>query len=350
MLCALIMAGGKGTRFWPLSTEENPKQFLNLIGDKTMIQMTVDRIKPLIPIDRIFISIGIDYLELVKMQLPEIPIENIIIEPVGRNTAPCIALAALHITRVLENPTMVVLPSDHLISDENKFREVILLGDEFLNINSNAIVSIGITPTRAEVGYGYIKYKQCIELKSDKKILPVDCFVEKPSKEKAMKYLESGKYLWNGGMYIWKVKTYLELMKIYLEPSYNILQQIVSGKKSLYEERLNQNYPLVENISVDYGIMEKADNRFVIQGNFGWDDVGSWFAVERYREKDENNNTLVGKVKNLGGKSNIIYGSTKPIVIAGLEDVIFVEGKDIIFLGKKEIINNISEIRERYIS
>ena len=158
MLCALIMAGGKGTRFWPLSTEEKPKQFLNLIGEETMIQMTINRIKPIIPIDRIFVCTGQMYVDLVKEQLPELPERNIIIEPEGRNTAPCIALSAFIIKKYYSGATMIVLPSDHLINDEEEFRKIVLDGNEFIKNNDNAIITLGIKPSRPEVGYGYIKY------------------------------------------------------------------------------------------------------------------------------------------------------------------------------------------------
>ena len=185
MLCALIMAGGKGTRFWPLSTEEKPKQFLNLIGEDTMIQMTVNRIKPIIPMERIFVCTGERYVDLVKEQLPELPESNIIVEPEGRNTAPCIALSAFVIKRYFKNANMVVLPSDHLIKDEEEFRNVIESTNEFVNKNDEAIITLGMEPTRAETGYGYIRYGNEKQDINNHKVIKVDAFVEKPNKEKA---------------------------------------------------------------------------------------------------------------------------------------------------------------------
>lgn len=163
-ICALIMAGGKGTRFWPLSTEEKPKQFLNLVGSKTMIQMTIDRILPIIPIERIFVCTGEKYISLLKEQIPNLPDRNIIVEPEGRNTAPCIALSALIIKRYYKDSTMVVLPSDHLINDEKRFRELLLLGGRFLENNSDGILTLGMKPDRPETGYGYIQFGEEVEL------------------------------------------------------------------------------------------------------------------------------------------------------------------------------------------
>lgn len=177
MLCALIMAGGKGTRFWPLSTEEKPKQFLNLIGDKTMIQMTIDRVKPIIPIERIFVCTGEKYIDLVKEQLPELPEKNIIVEPEGRNTAPCIALSALIIKRYYKDATMVVLPSDHLISNEDRFRNILLDGEEYLKENGKSILTLGMTPNRAETGYGYIKFTEYKSLVNNSEVIIVRILV-----------------------------------------------------------------------------------------------------------------------------------------------------------------------------
>lgn len=342
MLCALIMAGGKGTRFWPLSTEKKPKQFLNLLGQDTMIQMAVKRLLPIIPMERIFVVTSKEYVPILKEQLPNINKENIIVEPIGRNTAPCIALSAFHINKRYKDATMIVVPSDHLIKKEDEFLEVLKEGEKFIEEHKDAIATIGIEPTRAETGYGYIKYDK--ELND--KIVKVERFVEKPNLEKAEKYFKSGEYLWNSGMFMWKAENILKLVNRYLKNTYDILQEIINTKEEGYEESLQKNYPKVDNISVDFAIMEKTQNIYVIKADLAWDDVGSWKSIERYREKDEDNNITLGSVKTLEGKNNIIIGNKKPIVLSGVEDIVLVESDDMIFLGKKENIENLCKVRD----
>lgn len=344
-LCAVIMAGGKGTRFWPLSTEEKPKQFLNLLGNDTMIQMTVKRLLPLIPMERIFVVTGKQYVKYVREQLPNLDERNIIVEPMGRNTAPCIGLATFYIDKIYKNSTLVVLPSDHLIQDDNKFIDDISLGANFVNNKEEAIVTIGIKPDRPETGYGYIKYRQC-DYEEGLKIREVERFVEKPNIDRAKEYIDDGGYLWNAGMFIWKTDNVLNLFNKYLNNTYTILHKIFSCDENEYEQSLEKNYLYVDNISIDFGIMEKTRHIFVIPAYFKWDDVGSWSALERYRERDTNNNTLVGNVKNIDGKNNIVVGNGKPIIISGLDDVILVENNDVIFIGKKGNIKETQKLCE----
>lgn len=345
MLCALIMAGGKGERFWPLSTDEKPKQFLNLLGEKTMIQMTVNRLNKFIPIERIFIVTAENYVSLVKEQLPIIPKENIILEPVARNTAPCIALSAFVIEKYFNNATILVVPSDHLITNEEAFCENVNNAYNFIENNPNFVVTIGIKPDRPETGYGYIKsINNGRFTNNNEEIYEVERFVEKPNLEKAKEYLEDGNYLWNSGMFIWKANHILRLTEKYLKGTYDILKEIAVSAED-YENKLKKNYAQVDNISVDYAIMENADNIFVIPSTFGWDDIGTWKSVERYRERDANNNICVGSVNNISANNNIIMGKGKPIVVVGLDDILIAETDEIIFIGKKENIENIKEIK-----
>lgn len=349
MLCALIMAGGKGERFWPLSTDEKPKQFLKLLGEETMIQMTVNRLKDLIPVERIFVVTGERYTKLVKEQLPELPQRNIIVEPMGKNTAPCIALSAFHIEKYYENATIAVLPSDHLIRNEEEFRNVIAAADSFIEKHEDSIITLGMRPDRPETGYGYIKCDKTNSIVNGLKIRNVDMFVEKPNQETAEEYLKDGNFLWNGGMFVWKAKNILRLTEKYLKNTYDVLKEITCSIEEEYEEKLKNTYNLVDSVSIDYAIMEKAEDIYVIPSEFGWDDVGTWYSVERYRDKDENNNVCVGNIININSKNNIIVGNNKPVIISGLEDIIVVESDDVILIGKKEDIKDIKEIKNNFI-
>lgn len=345
MLCALIMAGGKGTRFWPLSTEEKPKQFLNLIGDETMIQMTVNRIKPIIPVERIFVCTGEQYVDLVKKQLPELPERNIIVEPEGRNTAPCIALSAFVIKRYYGNATMVVLPSDHLINNENEFRSIITNANQFVEANDEAIITLGMRPSRVETGYGYIKYSSIQQELNENKIIKVEAFIEKPNKKKAEEYLRDGSYLWNGGMFLWSANNILGEIKEYLPDTYMALKGIKEVKEEEIQQLINEKYKETESISIDYAVLEKSDDIYVIPSDFGWDDVGSWEALDRYREKDINGNISVGDTKAVDGKNNLIVSSTHSVVVQGLSDIYVIENDGKILIGEKKNISKIKEMK-----
>lgn len=345
MLTALIMAGGKGTRFWPLSTEEKPKQFLNLIGDNTMIQMTVNRIKPIIPIERIFVCTGEKYVHLVKEQLPELPEKNIIVEPEGRNTTPCIALSAFVIKKYYKDATMVVLPSDHLIKDEDEFRSIVNNANDFIKENERAIITLGMKPSRAEVGYGYIKYGDDKQNVNGHSVIKVDAFVEKPDKETAKKYLLDGSYLWNGGMFIWSVNNILEQIKKYSSETYEALRDIEEIDERWMKYLIKAQYNETEAISIDYAVMEKSDDIYVIPSDFGWDDVGSWEALDRYREKDVFGNVYVGKTKAIDGRNNLIISSSNSVVVEGLSNIYVIENDGKILVGCKSNVANVKELK-----
>ena len=345
MLCALIMAGGKGTRFWPLSTEEKPKQFLNLIGEDTMIQMTVNRIKPIIPIERIFVCTGEMYVDLVKEQLPELPERNIIVEPEGRNTAPCIALSAFVIKKYYENANMIVLPSDHLIKDEDEFRNIIESADKFVNENNEAIITLGMEPSRPETGYGYIRYGKEETYVNKHKVIKVDAFVEKPNKEKAKKYIEEGNYLWNGGMFLWSIDNILNQIDTYSNETYRALKEIDNISDEELQIFINDNYYKTEATSIDYAVLEKSNDIYVIPSNFGWDDVGSWEALDRYREKDKFGNVLVGCAKAVDSQGNLIISSNHHIVVEGLDDIYVIENDGKILVGNKSNVANVKELK-----
>lgn len=339
---ALIMAGGKGERFWPRSRVSLPKQFLSLTDDgKTMIQLTVERISPLVDIKDVYIATNANYRELVKQQLPGIPEENILCEPVGRNTAPCIGLGAVHIAKKYEDAVMIVLPSDHLIKHNDIFADTFKSACEIAEEGEN-LVTVGITPNYPETGYGYIKYNAA---KKSGESFAVDKFVEKPDLETAKSYLADGSYLWNSGMFVWKVSTILNCFKEYMPASYDGLMTIKASVGAKDEQAvLEREFPNLESQSVDYGIMEKASSIYTLAGNFGWDDVGSWLAVGRIKENDENNNVVNGNVVTVNTKDCVIEGGEKLIATVGLRDIIVVDTKDATLISTKENAGEIKQV------
>lgn len=342
-ICVLIMAGGKGTRFWPKSTEEKPKQFINLIEDRTMIQLTVDRIRKILPIEKVFISTGEKYIDLVKEQIPDLPEKNIIVEPVGRNTAPCILLASMYIKQIYNDCNIAVLPSDHLIRKERDFLKILKVANDFVKENKESIVTIGITPDRPETGYGYIKYN-----KTEKnEVVKVDKFVEKPNLEKAKKYLASKEYLWNAGMFIFNVDYMLKELENNYNKTYNLLQKLPSIYDNNYNDVLKEIYPESENISIDYAIMEKSKNIYVIPADLGWDDIGTWKSLERYIKKDDKDNLVKGNASIYDSSNNVLYSGEKKIVVIGLDNIFCIESDDMIVIGSKEKIEELKNYREK---
>ena len=304
---ALIMAGGRGERFWPRSRKHMPKQFLSLTDDgKTMIQLTVERIRPLVELEDIYIATNKDYKPLVLEQLPGIPEENILCEPIGRNTAPCIGLGAIHIAKKYEDALMMVLPSDHLIKYNTMFVNTLSEGCAVAEKGAN-LVTIGITPDYPETGYGYIKFNSD---KTDGQAYEVERFVEKPSLEVAKEYLATEEYLWNSGMFVWKISTILDNLKKYMGSTYEGLMKIKDAIGTPEEDIVLENiFPTFQSESIDYGIMEKASNIYILPGVFGWDDVGSWLAVGRIKKSNENGNVVNGNIITINSKNNIIEGS-----------------------------------------
>lgn len=343
-ITALIMAGGRGERFWPKSRKKFPKQFLSLTEDKkTMLQLTVERILPLVDIDDIFIATNRDYKELVMQQLPNLPEENILCEPIGRNTAPCIGLGAIHISKKYEDALMMVMPSDHLIQYTNMFIHTLKEACEIAKENKN-LVTIGITPNYPETGYGYIKFNSSI---SKGKAFAVDCFVEKPTVELAKQYIETKQYLWNSGMFIWKVSSILNNIEKFMPDIYEGLLRIRESIGTEHQETmLEKEFYAFRSESIDYGIMEKANDIYTIPGAFGWDDVGSWLAVQRIRTTNEFGNVVSGNVITVNSKNCIIEGSQKLIATIGLEDLVIVDSEDAILICEKKSTGDIKKVLE----
>lgn len=338
------MAGGRGERFWPRSRRNLPKQFLSLMKDgKTMIQLTVERILPLVDMEDIYIVTNKDYKSLVREQLPKIPEENILCEPIGRNTAPCVGIGAIHIAHKYEDALMMVLPSDHLIKYSSMFVSVLEDACQIAEQGRN-LVTIGITPDYPETGYGYIKFNH---EKSKGRAFAVERFVEKPPLETAKEYLETEEYLWNSGMFVWKVSSILWNMEHHMNEMYEGLLKIQSAIGTQEEEIvLNKEFTAFPSESVDYGIMEKADDIYTLPGTFGWDDVGSWLAVERIQKTNEFGNVANGNIITINSSNCIIEGSKKLIAAVGLENLIIVDSEDATLICAKDSAGDIKKVLE----
>ncbi len=340
------MAGGRGERFWPRSRKNLPKQFLSLTDDgKTMIQLTTERLLPIVDINDIYIVTNRDYLPLIEEQLPDLPKENIICEPIGRNTAPCIALGAAFIRKKYEDAVMMVLPSDHLIKYSSLYQTTLRDACEVAEEGNN-LVTIGITPDYPETGYGYIKFVNKIS-EGRGRAFKVDGFTEKPDLEKAKEYLASDDYLWNSGMFLWKLSTIVEHYEKLLPEIYEGMLKIQEFIGTPQQDRAIEDiFPSFPSISIDYGIMEKAENIYTIPGTFGWDDVGSWLALERIKRSNEFGNIADGNIVTIDTRNCIIQGTDKLIAAVGLKDLVIVDTKDATLICDREHTSDIKKVIE----
>ncbi len=342
---ALIMAGGRGERFWPRSRKALPKQFLSLTNDgKTLIQLTVERILPIVKPEDIFISTNRNYLPLVKEQLSDIPEKNIICEPVGRNTAPGIGLGAAYISKKYnEDTVMVVLPSDHLIKYNQMF--ITTLNDAIdVAEDDDNLVTLGIAPDFPETGYGYIKFSPDQMVKRSYR---VEHFAEKPDLETAKEYLMSDEYLWNSGIFVWKISSIMKRFERFMPDVHEGLSVIRDAVGTSQEEEvIEKTYPGFPSISIDYGVMEKSENIFTIPGNFGWDDVGSWLALERIQNSNEFGNIIAGNVITVGTTNCIIQGKQKLIATVGMEDTVIVDTDDATLICARGATADIKKVLE----
>lgn len=341
---ALIMAGGRGERFWPKSRKNMPKQFLSLTDDgKTMIQLTVERISPMVKLEDIYVATNKDYKALVLEQLPGLPEQNVLCEPVGRSTAPCIGLGAMHMAKKYDDAVMFVFPSDHLIKFNKMFIRTLHDAYEVAEKGDN-LVTIGIVPDYPETGYGYIKFDSHI---TEGQAYKVDRFVEKPSLEVAKEYLATEEYLWNSGMFIWKVSSILKNIQRYMPDTYKALKRIQETIGTEQESNVLENeFHGIQSQSIDYGIMEKAEDIYILLGTFGWDDVGSWLAVERIKKTNEFGNVVNGNIITVNSHNCIIQGEKKLIAAVGLEDMIVVDTEDATLICSKDHAGDIKKVLE----
>lgn len=338
-----IMAGGIGSRFWPVSRTNYPKQFLDILQTgKTLIQATYDRFASFIPPENIYVVTSNEYINIVKKQLPDLPLQNIIGEPSRKNTAPCIAYISFKLQQKDPQASLIVAPSDHLILDTIAFKKVCLEALAFVNKHS-ALITLGIKPTHPNTGYGYIQYEQ--HAVSDN-VYKVKTFTEKPNSELATTFVASGDFLWNAGIFVWHVKQITAAFEQYLPEMYEVFaaerDKFNTGRET---DAINAIYPQCTNISIDFGIMEKADNVYIIPSSFGWSDLGTWNSAYDNLEKDYLDNAVAG--------DNVIVFDThrcmihnpkdKLMVLQGLEDVIVVDTEDVLLICRKDKEQEIKE-------
>lgn len=346
----VIMAGGVGARFWPMSRNTHPKQFIDILGTgRTLLQLTFDRFTGIIPRENMFIVTNRLYHSLVREQLPELKDEQIILEPARRNTAPCIAYASYKIYKINPSANIIVAPSDHIILKEQEFLNTVQCALDAVK-DKSILMTLGITPSRPDTGYGYIQFTDPDALSEHQfeniNIKKVKTFTEKPNYEMALSFLQSGDFLWNSGLFIWSAESILQALKTHLPDIATLFESILPMLNTSEESSVIDNtYTECRNISIDYGIMEKAENAYVFVSDFGWSDLGTWGSLHEHREKDENNNAVYGKNVMLYDTSGSIVHMPKEklVVVHGLEDYIVVENDNILLICKK---NDEQKIRQ----
>ena len=336
----IIMAGGVGSRFWPFSRNSRPKQFLDFFGTgRSLLQLTVDRLRGLVPVENIIVATNAAYRDLVIEHIPDILPENILLEPCRRNTAPCIAYAAAHIMAKTKDANILVAASDHLITDTDAFRKTLQTALQYVN-DHNDIVTLGMMPTRPETGYGYIQLagaKKPLGLNGDA-IYDVSRFREKPDYETAKQYIESGDYLWNSGMFVFNLQTIVAAFKTHLPAVWQVFENGKDVMGTAEEQAyINEHFHECENISVDYGIMEKAPNVMVMPSDFGWSDVGTWGSLYELSDKDQNENVIINAEANFydSHRNIVTLEKGKLAVIEGLEDYIVAESEGVLLICRK---------------
>jgi mannose-1-phosphate guanylyltransferase/mannose-6-phosphate isomerase len=336
---AVILAGGSGSRLWPLSRQNLPKQFLALDGEGTLLQTTIDRLLPTIQAENVLIVTQEAHAkgEAYHALLPY----RSLFEPVGRNTAPAIALAAAYLLTEESDPVMVVLPADHIIKDEAQFRAHLEVAIEAAR--SGKLVTFGIQPTRPDTGFGYIKVKK---QQADQSVREVERFTEKPNLETAESFLKQGGYYWNSGMFVWRASVILAQIQQHLPAVYQIVQSILAEVRSgaTFQVAVDKHFSAMPSISIDYGVLEKSDRVSLIPCDIGWNDVGSWQAVHEISDKDENGNALQGNVIAVGCKNSLIRAEKRLVAAIGVEDLCIIETTDAVLISKSDQSQRVREV------
>ena len=334
----VILAGGMGTRFWPLSRVHQPKQLLNIFGDKSMLQMTVDRLRKIKKITDIYIITRQDLFESISSEIKGVDKQNIFIEPSGKNTAPAIGMMAAYLALKNPNDIMSVFPADHLIVGHQKFERAIKLADQLARRGEN-LITIGIKPSYASTAYGYIQFEENKKLES-LDAFHVKAFAEKPHKKLAQRFISSGDFLWNAGMFFWKVDTFLDSLSNYMPELLELLKKIAT--KLDKGKSFNDIWDFIDPESIDYGLLEKANNIYVIPADFQWNDIGSWKALYDIFNADKDGNIIRGFGKIMNGKDNLIHSNERFTAILGASNLVVVNTKDATLVADK---NDVEEIK-----
>ena len=345
----VIMAGGVGSRFWPMSTEETPKQFIDVLGvGRSLLQLTRDRFESVVPHDNIWVVTNRKYVHMVQQQLPDMPTNHILCEPCRRNTAPCIAYVSWRIKAQDPKANIVVTPSDHIVTDPVEFRRVVSECLDF-TADSDAIVTLGMKTSRPETGYGYIQADLSSSSLRNKEIFRVDSFKEKPDLETAKQYIKKNYYFWNAGIFIWNVSTIVNAFRVYQPVMSKLLESLlpIYGTEKEQEE-IDRTFPECDNISVDYAIMEKAEEIFVCPADFGWSDLGTWGSLQMQTRKDIYGNACIGNNITLVESHNCMIHTTqeKKVVVQGLDGYIVAENNDTLLICKLSEEQRIKQFSE----
>jgi mannose-1-phosphate guanylyltransferase len=330
MLHAMIMAGGGGTRFWPRSRQKKPKQFLSLVGERTLLQQTLDRIEALSPADKAWVITSAAHRDECAKQLPDLPKENIVGEPCGRDTAACIGLGAALVVRREPDAAMIVMPADHVIEPAQEFRRAVQAGLALVNESPQTLVTIGIPPTFPATGYGYIQRGAALGQRQGTSVFRVAAFREKPSFDAAQQMLASGEYFWNSGIFLWKAHTILEALEANQPAIAAAVQRIAMSWSSPDRDAVfRAEYEGLTKISIDYAVMEKAKDVLVVQAPYRWDDVGSWLALERMHPQDEGGNTILARHAGIATKNCVVVGDPDVLLTTvGVENLLIVQDGD----------------------
>ncbi|HUT02620.1 MAG TPA: mannose-1-phosphate guanylyltransferase [bacterium] len=345
----VIMAGGCGARLWPQSRRHRPKHLLRLVGDKTMLEITVERISGVIDPKNILVVTLAEQANAVSELLPLIPPGNIIAEPVGRNTAPCIGLAAIVLRERCPDATMAVMPADHVVADRDRFEQVIRLAARQLEARPESLIAVGVAPKRPSMGFGYIeKARRCDDLEMEgPDVFEVSKFVEKPSLEDAREMLADGSFLWNAGMFFWRAERVLQEIAIQLPELGSALESLRPGLgKDGFDRRLAETYAAMKPISIDYGVMQKAEQVLVIESDMGWDDVGSWESLASIWQSDEAGCASNCEFISIGSNRCIAFSDKRLVAMVGVEDVVVVDSDDAILICKRDRTEEVRTVVE----